>query len=166
MKTITINVVRGRGTDSFEEGKHPRANNGQFGAGEGKSHREHREHHAGRAEHHEAEASNSAGEIRSGHVAAAEAHSRAAIRHGVANREPWYAEKAHKASEEAHEASQKAANNAGSSIKKKVSEHAHRHYRDNIGETHTHRGEEHIVTGVSSGPGNDDYFLHLTKKKG
>lgn len=36
----------------FDESKHPRANNGQFGAGSGKSHAEHAKHHWNKADEH------------------------------------------------------------------------------------------------------------------
>lgn len=45
-------VVGRRTRDAFNESDHPRANNGQFGAGAGKSHAEHAAHHTSKVEEH------------------------------------------------------------------------------------------------------------------
>lgn len=98
---------RGAADSGFEESKHPRANNGQFGAGAGKSHAEHDEHHAAMAEHHEEKIS-SGGAEGMAHMEAASKHHDASWKHRTAQRLGGeYSAKAHEASEAAHKASQK-----------------------------------------------------------
>lgn len=103
----------------FEEGKHPRANNGQFGAGEGKSHTEHAAHHGDESDqHHDLSLELKARgrhTLSSLHKDAAIEHAYAAAYHRAAHRSGRTAgpdaEKAHSASQTAHAASQTAAAN-------------------------------------------------------
>lgn len=48
----TVDHAHSADAGRFEESKHPRANNGQFGAGSGKSHAEHAQHHWKKADDH------------------------------------------------------------------------------------------------------------------
>lgn len=122
---------------TFEESKHPRASNGQFGAGVGKSHAEHAEHHGKRADEHLAAANKHARlanqasfgggdfagslkhrEAEAAHRFAAERHASAQNLHDFAHArqsantsdmaKSLHSDAAHAKSKEAHEASQRA----------------------------------------------------------
>lgn len=94
--------------DSFNPNQ-PRANNGQFGAGEGKSHSEHAAHHKVEYEKHmnarmtEHKAGNS--EKAKAQFQAGNHHYFAAGRHKIAAANSAISEQAHAASKKAHEAS-------------------------------------------------------------
>jgi hypothetical protein len=109
-KIVHIHNYIGATRDAFEESKHPRANNGQFGAGAGKSHVEHREHHLRKGNEmgrliRSTPAENEG--ARNAYRAVRAAHEAAAKAHESPGHLPYSSatpEQAHEASKKAHEA--------------------------------------------------------------
>lgn len=109
-KGATPFAMKSGDAGKFDESKHPRANNGQFGAGSGKGHWDHAAHHSEKADSH-AEAAKRAGisdTAKSAHLEAEVAHNNAMKLHDEAHGGAANSGAAHAASLTAHQASRAA----------------------------------------------------------